>query len=435
MKTSKYLTMVKDGINYHIIDMPGTDIFRLEVLQNVGSNLEKYFKRYYGTPVYGVSHLIEHLSFKSPEGYSSLEIMDLYRKYGRHNASTGNDKINYHMISTMENIDLVTDIVIKTAYNDLTGIDLVEFDKEKDVVINEINRYYENKQTVYNFKIKSRYYGLREVDTTLGSTDMVKNVSLEDVITMKSIMINNAKQDIIIACDMDDVSILDYVNKLHKTVLDAINNTVDNDRTITAKMIETDPERVHVGEYIYPDECGQELTTIIIPIKNMNHTAQALICDYINKKSGEHSLFHNIRTLHGLTYGTSFYVNRYGNDLVVTFQVDVSPGNRDKAIALFNDVILNIIDTYTIDVHNDYIRQIKLDDKLDKLDRMDYVSLIKTIINIPSIKYNLDTRSFNDLSKLYTDIIDASCTYDDMILAIKNVSKAVASDMVIKIRN
>lgn len=91
----------------------------------------------------GIHHLIEHMLFKGSQKYSQRDIADMSdRLGGRMNAFTSREITQYYIKSIdeklSESFDLLTDIVFNSNF------DKVEFQKEKDVIKQEIRESDDN---------------------------------------------------------------------------------------------------------------------------------------------------------------------------------------------------------------------------------------------------------------------------------------------------
>src|SRR3954471_8838168 len=123
-----------NGLPIHHVELEGTRATTILVAFDAGARTERPEEN-------GMAHFLEHLVFKGGEIY------DDYRKVnetaeqmgGALNAYTSHDLVAFHITvraeSAMEAIDLLTDFVGRPK------IDAGELDRERGVVIQEIQRY------------------------------------------------------------------------------------------------------------------------------------------------------------------------------------------------------------------------------------------------------------------------------------------------------
>ncbi|MBU1705767.1 insulinase family protein [Patescibacteria group bacterium] len=126
-----------NGIRVHLIPFAGTEAVTVLVLNKVGS-------RHEDEKVFGAAHFIEHLMFKGTERRpSTLEISRELDSVGAEfNAYTGKDLTGYYVkadsAKTALAVDLLHDMLFHSKY------DSQEIDRERGVIIEEINMYEDN---------------------------------------------------------------------------------------------------------------------------------------------------------------------------------------------------------------------------------------------------------------------------------------------------
>ena len=104
----------------------------------------------------GIHHLVEHMMFKGSKNYDLKEIADISdRLGGRLNAFTGKEITQYYIKAIDEKMeeafDLLTDIVLNSTFPEN------EFEKEKNVVVQEIK---ESKDNPDSFAFETFYEGV-----------------------------------------------------------------------------------------------------------------------------------------------------------------------------------------------------------------------------------------------------------------------------------
>jgi len=149
IKNKTFKTVVKNGRRFNLMTLPDTNFFKFEVINKYGSNVERVIKSKTAKNLYGISHLIEHLGFKSSKDFTTEELLTISKNEGECNASTSYDRINYWYRTTADNIDLAINFICNIAFNDLTKIDQKEFDTEKSVVYNEAKRAADDHQMMF----------------------------------------------------------------------------------------------------------------------------------------------------------------------------------------------------------------------------------------------------------------------------------------------
>jgi len=128
---------LKNGLRIITVPQIGTQAVTVLILAGTGS---KYERR----ETSGISHLLEHLLFKGtkkrPNQISISEPLD--RVGGMYNAFTGEDYTGYYAKVDAKHFDLALDVISDIYLN--SKIEPKEIKKEKGVVIEEINMYYDH---------------------------------------------------------------------------------------------------------------------------------------------------------------------------------------------------------------------------------------------------------------------------------------------------
>jgi predicted Zn-dependent peptidase len=152
-------TIPANGLPVHSIAVPGTRALTVLVAFDAGARNERVAEN-------GMAHFLEHLVFKGGEKYPTYTDINetAERMGGMLNAYTSHDLVAFHITvraeSAPEAIDLLTDFVARPR------LDPEELDRERGVVIQEINRAYDQPSTVAEYLIDQAAFG----DHPLGRT-------------------------------------------------------------------------------------------------------------------------------------------------------------------------------------------------------------------------------------------------------------------------
>src|SRR3954465_14569689 len=134
-------TTLDTGLPVVKLKMPGTRAMTALVAFDAGARTEHADEN-------GMAHFLEHLVFKGGEKYSSYrDVNETAERLGAQlNAYTSHDVVAFHITARAESlmpaVDLLTDFVARAR------IDGEELDRERGVVIQEINRYYDQPNSV-----------------------------------------------------------------------------------------------------------------------------------------------------------------------------------------------------------------------------------------------------------------------------------------------
>ena len=130
----------------------------------------------------GISHFIEHVMFKGTEKRTAFEISEhIDRIGGQINAYTSKEVTCYYTKSTAEHVETSIEILSDIFFN--SKFDKEELEKEKGVVIEEINMCEDSPEDICLDLLAESYYGKEGFGRTiLGPVKNIKKFSREDVL-------------------------------------------------------------------------------------------------------------------------------------------------------------------------------------------------------------------------------------------------------------
>ncbi|MCC7357109.1 insulinase family protein [Candidatus Uhrbacteria bacterium] len=148
---------LSNGMPVVMVPLTGAESMTLLVLCKVGS-------RYETRELNGASHFIEHLMFKGTKRRpTSTDISRLLDRYGAaYNAYTDKDVTGYYIKMDAAHTELAVDLLYDMLF--YSHFDKKEIDKERGVIIEEINMYEDNPQMHIDDLLEASLYP----DSTLG---------------------------------------------------------------------------------------------------------------------------------------------------------------------------------------------------------------------------------------------------------------------------
>ncbi len=170
-------TVLPNGLPLHRIAMDGTRAVTLMVAFDAGARTERPEEN-------GMAHFLEHLVFKGGEKYRTYrDVNEAAERNGAVlNAYTSHDLVAFHITARstkgLEAADLLTDFVARP------GLDPVELDKERGVVVQEIARYNDQPSAVAEHLIDEAVFG----DHPLGRTVLGPAEHLAETFTRDGII-------------------------------------------------------------------------------------------------------------------------------------------------------------------------------------------------------------------------------------------------------
>jgi predicted Zn-dependent peptidase len=179
MASIETTTVPANGLPVHRIALPGTRALTVLVAFDAGARNERPDEN-------GMAHFLEHLVFKGGEKYATYKDVNetAERLGGMLNAYTSHDLVAFHITVRAESapqaIDLLSDFVGRPR------IDAEELDRERGVVIQEINRAYDQPSTVAEYLIDRAAFGEHPLGrTVLGPEENLRSFTREGIVEFR----------------------------------------------------------------------------------------------------------------------------------------------------------------------------------------------------------------------------------------------------------
>jgi predicted Zn-dependent peptidase len=172
-------TVESNGLAIHGIALPGTRAITVLVAFDAGARNERPEEN-------GMAHFLEHLVFKGGEKYPTYrEVNETAERLGGVlNAYTSHNLVAFHITVRAESapaaIDLLTDFVGRPR------LDPQELDRERGVVIQEINRAFDQPSMVAEYLIDRAAFGEHPLGRpVLGPEENLRSFTREGIIAFR----------------------------------------------------------------------------------------------------------------------------------------------------------------------------------------------------------------------------------------------------------
>jgi predicted Zn-dependent peptidase len=172
-------TVSANELPVHALPLPGTRALTVLVAFDAGARNERPQEN-------GMAHFLEHLVFKGGEKYPTYKHVNetAERLGGMLNAYTSHDLVAFHITVRAESapaaIDLLSDFVARPR------LDPDELDRERGVVIQEINRAYDQPSTIAEYLIDQAAFGDHPLGrTVLGPEENLRSFTREGIIAFR----------------------------------------------------------------------------------------------------------------------------------------------------------------------------------------------------------------------------------------------------------
>jgi predicted Zn-dependent peptidase len=179
MATISASTVAANGLPLYSLAVPGTRALTVLVAFDAGARNERGQEN-------GMAHFLEHLVFKGGEKYPTYTDINVTaeRLGGVLNAYTSHDLVAFHITVRAESapqaIDLLSDFVARPR------LDAEELDRERGVVIQEINRAYDQPSTVAEYLVDRAAFGEHALGrTVLGPEENLRSFTREAIIAFR----------------------------------------------------------------------------------------------------------------------------------------------------------------------------------------------------------------------------------------------------------
>ncbi|MBQ7339247.1 MAG: insulinase family protein [Clostridia bacterium] len=293
----------------------------------------------------GISHFVEHCMFKGTVKRTAFEISDSIDRIGAQiNAYTSKEATCYYTKSTSEHfydsLEILSDIFFNSKF------DQAELDKEKGVVIEEINMCEDTPEDICLDLLAESYYGKNGLgQTILGPIDNIKKFTRDDLIKYIGDYYTPNNIVIAVAGNVDEVKAQEFVKNLFadkftcKSKITSYNSSQNGCKNLFKKK---DIEQSHIG--------------ICMPSLSIrDDRCDALSIANIIFGGGMSSrLFQKIREELGLCYTIYSYQSPYLDSGILEIYSGVNNQSRDLAFS----EILKEIDKFNRDgvTKNEFIR-------------------------------------------------------------------------------
>jgi predicted Zn-dependent peptidase len=177
--TGVQITKASNGLEVHRVALEGTRSLTVLVAFDAGARTERPEEN-------GMAHFLEHLVFKGGEKYPTYTDVNetAERMGGQLNAYTSHDLVAFHLTvraeAAVQAIDLLTDFVGRPR------LDAEELDRERGVVIQEINRAYDQPSMVAEYLIDRAAFGEHPLGrTVLGPAEHLRMFTREGIVAFR----------------------------------------------------------------------------------------------------------------------------------------------------------------------------------------------------------------------------------------------------------
>jgi len=287
------ITTLDNGLRIVTQNMPGLETVSMGIWNFVGGRDEE-------ENVNGVAHLLEHMAFKGTTSKSALQIAETIENVGGDiNAYTSKEITAYYVKLLADDlpygIDILTDILQNSTFQE------DELNRERGVIIQEIGMYLDTPDDmIFDYWQDKAYPNQPMGRSILGKTDIIKNITREQVKDFMSSHYNPKKMIVSAAGKINHSSFVENIKKV-------CNNLPNGKNNIRIKA------NYNSGEY--REEKKLEQIHLLLGFEGINYHNDDYysLLVYSSLLGGGMSsrLFQEIREKRGLVYGISSFSASY----------------------------------------------------------------------------------------------------------------------------
>ncbi len=199
--------VLKSGLTLLTVPIPTALSVTMSIFVKAGS-------RYEERRVNGISHFLEHLHFKGTKKYpTAKKLSEVVDSIGAEfNANTGKEHTQYYIRGAAEHLDLIVDVLTELLQNPL--FDEKEIEREKGVIIEEINMYKDNPQIHIESLFEETMWPTSPVGWDIaGTADVIRAIKRQDIVDYRKKWYQPTNTIIAVAGKFDQKALEDLIEK------------------------------------------------------------------------------------------------------------------------------------------------------------------------------------------------------------------------------
>ena len=311
-------SVLKNGLRLITVPMASFESATVLVMVGAGSRYEVKTNS-------GISHFLEHMAFKGTNKRpSAIEIATLIDGIGgEFNAFTSKEYTGYYVKSSNKHVELLLDVLSDMLLN--SKLDPAEIEKEKGVILEELNLY----EDTPSRKLGDIYEQLLYGDTPMGwdiggEKDVIKKIQREDFTNYMNSLYSASNITVIVAGGVEpgktQTSVEKYFNSMNQFDTPKPEKVLENQKKPAVFVKQKDTEQAHIG-----------LGVRTIPLDHPDRYPLEVLAAILG--SGMSSrLFHEIREKRGLAYYVRTSADNYTDCGSLLTMAGVDPKRIDESI-------------------------------------------------------------------------------------------------------
>ncbi len=282
----------------------------------------------------GVSHFIEHLLFKGSQGYSALEIAEIFDELGGElNAATSREhtivyaRVPDHHLETA--LDVMSDMVFSPLFDEL--------DSERDVVLEEIAMYEDTPQELVHDLVAEAIFGTHALGRpVIGTAGVISSITRRSIQSYHRAMYIPGNIVVAAAGNLD-----------HHRLVELVARAVERRGAASNGKPRVRPPLVKApkpGLRFQRKDTEQYHVCLGAPgiARSDKRRFAASILDAILGGSASSRLFQEIREKRGMAYAVYSFLSQYTDTGQIGIYVGTREDNLTEALAIAAEQIADI---------------------------------------------------------------------------------------------
>ena len=311
------ITTLDNGLRIVTQLMPGLETVSMGIWNYVGGRDEL-------ENVNGVAHLLEHMAFKGTKTRTALQIAETIEDVGGDiNAYTSKEITAYYVKLISEDLSLGIDILTDILQNSSFAED--ELNRERGVILQEIGMYLDTPDDmIFDYWQEKAYPNQPMGRSILGKTDIIKNITREQV---RNFMMENYNPKKMVISAAGKINHEEFVDQITKKCINLPMGSIGL----------REKSKYISGEYREEKKLEQIHFLIGFEGIDYHHKDYYSLLIYSSLLGGGMSsrLFQEIREKRGLVYGISSFSSSYTD----TGMFGIYAGTGEKQINEFIPVL------------------------------------------------------------------------------------------------
>ncbi len=311
-------TVLKNGLRVITVPMPSFESATVLVMVGAGS-------RYETKQNSGISHFLEHMAFKGTDRRpTAMDISSLIDGIGgEFNAFTGKETTGYYIKSAKNNVKVCLDVLSDMLMH--SKLDSAEIEKEKGVIIEEINLY----EDMPMRKIGDIYEQLLYGDTPMGwdiagEKDIIMKITREDFVKYMDSLYSADNLTVVVAGGIDEKEVLTHIEEYFLPMKQF--SPIKHEKLVEAQekpavlIREKKTEQIHIA-------LGVRTVNEDAPDKYALSVLSAILGGGMSSR-----LFHEVREKRGLAYYVRSHSEHYSDTGTLVSTAGIDPKRVTEAV-------------------------------------------------------------------------------------------------------